>query len=730
VKLPPLLCAVALCLDAAFAEIPRVLPPGTALNDARLGPLKELDGYFPFMPSAWRNLWHARAEAVRMQMRVANGLWPEPTRTPLNAVIHGRIDGDDYTVEKVFFESMPGLFVTGNLYRPKSGSGPFPAVLCPHGHWNDARFAIRTAAEMKKEIESGGERLPESGRSIFQSIGVQLARMGIVAFVYDMLGYCDSQQLSFDLVHRFKTQRPEMNTREYWGLFGTQAETHAQSVMGLQTWNSIRALDFLTALPDVDDQRLGCTGASGGGTQTLMVAALDPRLTVSCPAVMPSTAMQGGCTCENAGLLRCETGNMEFAALFAPKPQGMTAANDWTKELATKGFPELKKHYELMGAPDNVALWARLEFGHNYNLPTRESIYAWFNRHFALKLPPERLTERDYTLLTREQLSVWDSAHPAPVGGGEFERKLLRWWHDDSEEQLHKTPRNFVKIASPAWRAIVGTAPRANDVAHVAPFEARGLKGKTYRATVRTQVGEGGACEIPTVVIEPQLFGGITALYLTDRGKAGLEQGATLNSDVISMLESGIRVFGVDLIGQGESVVPDTTHSRTRDSKNPREAAAFTFGYNRSLFAQRVQDVCTMLNAIRAQTPQGRHALIALDGTGPIAAVALAVHPGIDSAVLHTRGLRFSELRDIQSPSFLPGAARYGDLPGAIAAACRDTRTVPRLYLIGEGMTPPPIVRAAYASIERSAYLRASDKRIGSASLAAWLLQNRLLGVR
>ena len=80
---------------------------------------------------------------------------------------------------------------------------------------------------------------------------------------------------------------------------------------------------------------------------------------------MVSTAMQGGCTCENACGLRIETGNVEFAALFAPKPLGMTAADDWTKEMATKGFPELKQHYGLFGAPDRVMSKAAVHFGHN-----------------------------------------------------------------------------------------------------------------------------------------------------------------------------------------------------------------------------------------------------------------------------------------------------------------------------------------------------------------------------
>ena len=299
-------------------------------------------GIFPSRPRPRPRLGRNAPPRSRSSSRVALGVLPEPTRDPLNAVVYGKVDQDDYTVEKVYFESMPGFYVTGNLYRPRT-PGPHPAVLCPHGHWKNARLLIRDDAEMKKELESGGERYLESGRSIFQSLGGQLARMGIVAFVYDMLGNSDSHQISMDLAHLFSKQRPEMNTTDNWGLYSPQAETGAQSIVGLQTWNSIRALDFLTTRPDVDPARLGATGASGGGTQTMLLSAIDPRVTVECPAVMVSTSMQGGCTCENASLLRVGTGNVEFAALFAPKPLGMTCADDWTHEFPHQRLPPTYK---------------------------------------------------------------------------------------------------------------------------------------------------------------------------------------------------------------------------------------------------------------------------------------------------------------------------------------------------------------------------------------------------
>ena len=184
------------------------------------------------------------------------------------------------------------------------------------------------------------------------------------------------------------------------------------------------------SLPEVDPERTAITGASGGGTQAMLLAAIDPRIKLSFPAVMVSTAMQGGCTCENASLLRVDTGNIEFAALFAPRPQGMTTANDWTKEMSTKGFPELQRHYALLGAPKNVMLHRGEHFPHNYNAVSRSAFFTWLNQHFRLGAK-EPVLERDFTPLSRDELTVWDAAHPEPKAAGpDFERALLKWFSD------------------------------------------------------------------------------------------------------------------------------------------------------------------------------------------------------------------------------------------------------------------------------------------------------------
>jgi dienelactone hydrolase len=296
-----LTCAgVLLSVRPAIAAIAATAPP----DDVRLGPLKDLNGYFPFTPPATREAWAERAAYVRRQILVSQGLWPMPTRPPLKAVVHGRMERENYTIEKVYFESAPGLFVTGNLYRPQQPRGKVPVVLFAHGHWKDARLSEETEAKLRQEIATGQERFEQGGRSRFQAMCVQLARMGCVVWQWDMLSDSDAVQFSAAVIHRFAKQRPEMNTLTDWGLFSPQAEANVQSVLGLQTWNAVRSLDFVLTLPEVDPERVAITGASGGGTQTMILAAIDPRVKLSFPAVMVSTAMQGGCTCENASLLR------------------------------------------------------------------------------------------------------------------------------------------------------------------------------------------------------------------------------------------------------------------------------------------------------------------------------------------------------------------------------------------------------------------------------------------
>ena len=223
----------------------------------------------------------------------------------------------DYSVASVLLETYPGFFLGGNLYRPVGRPGPHPAVVSPHGHWRYGRFE-------NSEINS----VP--GRAI------SLARQGYIVFAHDMVGWNDTMQAP----HAFAGPREEL-----W-LLGT---------LGLQLWNSIRVVDYLVSLDDVDSSRIGVTGASGGGTQAFLLAAVDDRVGYSAPVNMVSFQMQGGSPCENAPLLRIGTNNVEFAAAFAPKPQLLVSATgDWTVNVPSEEFPAVQRIYRLLDAESYV----------------------------------------------------------------------------------------------------------------------------------------------------------------------------------------------------------------------------------------------------------------------------------------------------------------------------------------------------------------------------------------
>ena len=711
----------------APAGTPRAMPPGQVPKDIRLQPLKDLNGYFPFAPAKSPEEWATRAERVRRQILVTEGLWPAPTRTPLNAVIHGKVERPDYTVEKVYFESVPGFYVSGSLYRPKGKNGRLPAVLCPHGHWADGRFVDEGLDATRQEIAHGAERFEEGGRSVLQAICVGLARMGCVVFHYDMIGHADSMQIPMSVAHGFAKQRPEMNTVENWGLFSPQAEAHFQSVMGLQTWNSIRSLDFLIGLPDVDESRIAVTGGSGGGTQTFILCAIDPRPAVAFPAVMVSTAMQGGCPCENACGLRIGSGNVEFAALFAPKPLGLTSADDWTREMSVKGFPELKRHYALLGAPDNVMLKRGEKFGHNYNYESRAAMHAWLNTHLKIGLA-EPIAEQDYTRLTRQELSVWDDHHPPPAGGPEFECRLLRQLDEDGARQLRQAqaePVEFLRVYGGALDVVLGR--NLSEVGDVVWSEGKSVERDGYVEKVGL-IGAAAHQEVvPAVVLDPKRRSGQTVIWITDTGKAGLfaERNGTgpaeTKPEIRMLIEAGCTVIGVDLLFQGEFLGDGKPVTKTRRVANPREAAAYTFGYNHALFAQRVHDILTLVKFAGQWDPKPKTVAIAgLGGAGPWVAAACAQARGaVERAAVDTGGFRFGQLLDVQDVNFLPGGAKYGDLPGMLAVAAPM-----RLWLAGEGREGPELVRKIYAETpKRTLSVFAGNADEAREEAVKWLLE-------
>jgi hypothetical protein len=354
-----------------------------------------------FAPPTFTSLtdWNQRASQIRELILASAGLLPMPERTPLNSNVFGDIKHPDYIVSKVYFESLPGFFVTGNLYRP-SGEGPFPAILSPHGHWAYGRLENSVVASVP-------------GRAI------NLARQGFVVFTYDMIGYNDSRQLEHRL---FGSPREKL-----WGL----------SMAGLQLWNEIRSLDFLESLPYVRRGSIGATGASGGGTQVFLLAAVDQRVAVAAPVNMISLHMQGGCLCENQPGLRLDTNNVEIAATIAPRPLLMVSASgDWTTNTMEREYPAVRALYSLAGAGDRVHA-VRFDAPHNYNRESREAVYAWMARWLQNAPADARREERTFTPDPLPDLLVFHQ-RPAPQNAV-TEPQLVTGWIDAARRQLSTT---------------------------------------------------------------------------------------------------------------------------------------------------------------------------------------------------------------------------------------------------------------------------------------------------
>ena len=598
-------------------------------DDIRNSPPKDLNGFFPFDPPPTLEEWKKRKANLILRLQVATGLYPMPPKTPLNAVIHGKITRPGFTVEKVYFESVPGFFVTGLLFRPENSmTKKCPAVLSPHGHGGRLQDHGKSGGKgVLKQIEIGAEKFEESGRMPKIARCATLARLGCVTFLYDMIGYADNLQLSYKLAHQFSKRRPNFERQKDWGLYSAQAEMRMFSIFGLQTWNSIRALDFMESLPDIDPARIAVTGGSGGGTQTILLGALDDRPIASFPNGMVSSSMQGGCTCENASLLRIGTGNVEMTALFAPKPQGMTAADDWTREMLIegKGFHELKKLYALYGKPEYVICPDLTHFKHNYNYVTRAIMYSWFNRHLKLG-HPEPVIEQDFKLLSKEEHEVWNGQHSAPEGGDAYERRLMA----QLDERDHRLLENLeekkkAETMIKAWQTIVGRSME-DALEHNYQIEGNKLTNQSMKEEIELQIPE-NLPSAPKIVV-----------LLGASAKESMDQ--TVKPVLFRQNQDG----------------------PTEKVSNSREFAGYTHGYNHSRLARQIHDLLSVIAFLKSKTDQPIE-IHAGQGFEAQAIVASYLAGNlINKVIVESSTFRFSQITNHRDSRFLPGALKYGDL--------------------------------------------------------------------
>lgn len=334
--------------------------------------------------------WKKRAELIREHILKGSGLTKFPEKCPLNAIIGSKRTYDGYQVQNVAFESLPGVYVTGSLYTPISSKGKVPGIISPHGHWSKPGDVGRYRPDAQKRFAA-------------------FARMGAMVFSYDMVGYGQMGELGW------KHDHPE--------------------VLKLQLWNSIRCLDFILEM-GADPEKIACTGASGGGTQTFLLTAVDQRVKVSVPVVMVSAHFFGGCVCESGMPIHkdtdFQTNNVEIAACAAPRPMLLVSdGDDWTKNNPVVEMPHLKYIYQLYGKADLVQNVHLPNDKHGYDLNKRIAAYPFLAKYLGLDLSkamnPDGTVREDMIVIEDQKaLYPFDDQHPFPATGIKS-NDLVKW---------------------------------------------------------------------------------------------------------------------------------------------------------------------------------------------------------------------------------------------------------------------------------------------------------------
>ncbi|MEO1525219.1 MAG: acetylxylan esterase [Planctomycetota bacterium] len=316
--------------------------------------------------------WTAKREQFRGELLEMLGLQPMPDKTPLETQITGTVEHDDFVVEKLHFQSRPGLYVTANLYRPKHQEGPLPAVLYVCGH-----------GRVKKDNISYGNK------THYQHHGEWFARNGYVCLTIDTL-----QLGEIEGIHHgtFRHDR-------WWWL------NRGYTPAGVEAWNCVRALDYLQSRREVDGERIGVTGRSGGGAYSWWIAAIDKRIKCAVPVAgitdlenhVVDGCVEGHCDC----MFMVNTFRWDYAkvaALVAPRPL-LISNTDSDRIFPLDGvyrtFNEVRRIYKLNEAEQNVALQITAG-GHKDTQELRVHAFRWFNQHLKdddslIRMPAEKL---------------------------------------------------------------------------------------------------------------------------------------------------------------------------------------------------------------------------------------------------------------------------------------------------------------------------------------------------
>jgi len=626
------------------STLPTLIPDQAAWIDHRLLNVHYNEYAFEAEAPATMEEWRERRDFTRSQVALAAGLDPMPTRTPLEPRIWDSFATEGIIISKVRFESMPGLICTGNLYRPELIGNPAPGILSPHGHAMAGRL-------QDNELGSAIRR------------AMMLARLGFVVFSYDMLGVVDNNEI----VHCW----PEEVRR--------QASLYGASPFGLQTWNSLRAVDFLCSLPEVDANRIGCTGESGGGSQTWTVSLLDERIKVIAPVCMLSSHFQGGCQCEEAPLLRINgLTSFDVLAACAPRPLILpSVTQDWTNLNLRYEIPALRKVYALFG--EEKALKAfQLDAPHNYNLESRERVYPWFCHWLLNQSLREKIIEDSLEIPPLEKLAH----HPLPENFGKvYPHQPVNGDLWQTREKLGLIGKHLCADALPAATSMKEPAQfqaaRAELVGEIVNND-QNLKDVAVRVT-RPQWRINGARAWGCVISRRNVGDVIPAvrlypdqpreeapaiLLLSGKGKSAFFLGGALAPLLEAMVARGCPCLVPDLMGNGETTeMPDKS---PRDEHHPH-----FFAFEPTLYSMRVQDILTCLQLMREDGYQ-RICLVAADEAVKPALCALALTLRLHAAVFDLENQSDAPSAWLERLDYQPDIYKVGGMKGLASLANAD----------------------------------------------------------
>jgi Acetyl xylan esterase (AXE1) len=661
---PAILVLVSLLLSAAplAQEGRNGIPAQDVRNTVLAG-----NTHYKMPVFATREAWLERAAFLRKQILASAGLLPMPEKRPLNAQVFGKLERDGYTVEKVLLETLPGFYLGGNLYRPRAGQAPFPGVVSPHGHWHYGRLENTALVSVP-------------GRAI------SLARQGYVVFSYDMVGQNDTNQLPHDWLD---------SRQDLWNI---------GSSMGIHLWNSIRAVDFISSLPDVDPNRIAATGASGGGTQTFFLMAVDERIKVAAPVNMISATSQGG-GCQAAANLRAgwtDFSNMVVGALMAPRPLILVSnGGDWTVETPKEVFPAIQSIYRLLGVENNVTNVHFPQFIHNYNKESREAVYQFFNQHILNK--PAPVSEQPFRVdFPQDLLALHGRARPANAITG----------LDQLVENHIRDARAMVDRLQPRDAATLATAREAFaerltfSLLAFRPKPAGLLSEKKQTLPMREdlligRVGKGD--RVPAVWLAPSKINPAVAptLVVHPDGIASVSSSPLVKT----LLDRGGIVMSIDAFQTGSAVAPRDTSAR-----------AFT-AYNQTNDAGRVQDILTALEYLRSRSKAQTVNLVGLEIAGVWSYFARAMAGQGVTLVADLAQFAADTDTEYLDKFFIPGLRKAGDFR---AAAVMSTQGRALIYNIGSQF---PADWARQAAKAAGSELDVRSGAVDPSDLVGWLAQ-------